>query len=107
MRCRQGQSTDQLRRDRVAGGAVDIDGGGGPALLQRCTFSGNRGAYGGSIRSNGGTLTVTDSTFRDNHAGATAAGGGEERRAAWESYAWVAIIALAVAAALVWWLALR
>jgi|GEM_PF-2005286 len=46
------------------------------ATVQRCTFTGNYGAYGGAL-TNDGTLTVSNSTFTGNNATANDATGAD------------------------------
>ncbi|MFI5398766.1 MAG: TolC family protein [Candidatus Binatia bacterium] len=65
----------------IASGSADFGGGifsnGGTLTVTNSTFSGNSAGYvGGGIYNDGGTLTVTNSTFSGNSAGYDGLGGG-------------------------------
>ena len=61
-------------RDKEIGGGAIFAGGLTEAVLSGCTFVNNSASNGGGILNRGTTLTIVDSTFRDNGALSTGDG---------------------------------
>ena len=51
-----------------SGGAISSSNDNALVKIYNCTFANNSAQYGGAINMNGGTLSVSTSIFRDNHA---------------------------------------